>query len=103
LAVLARTALPARGDALAPEIDDQARALAADHLDRHDHASPDKARNHLGCRLAVKRARRRRLFDAPLVHHRDSIRERPRLRLIVSDIDEGRAAFAVEAGEFLLP
>src|SRR5262249_6991944 len=92
----------AHGDPLAPEIDDQARALAANHLDRHDHAAPDEAGNHLGRRLAIERARRRHLFDAPLVHHRHPIGERHRLRLIVGDIDEGRAAFAMAAGQFLL-
>src|SRR5689334_20632033 len=101
-APLTCVALTTHRDPHAPEIHHRARPFPADDLDWHHHAVTDEARHHLAGGLAIEHLRGRGLLDAAVVHHRYAARERHRLRLIVRDINEGRANLAMEAGELLL-
>ena len=92
----------AHRQAQAPEVHDHAFGVAADHDHRQQHAASDKARDHLARGLGIERARRRRLLDAPGVHHRNTISQRQGFGLVVGDVDEGRADLLVEARKLLL-
>ena len=68
----------------------------------HDDAFADEPRHRRVRRLAIELRRRRELQHAALVHHRDPVGERHRLRLVVRDVDHRRAGALVEARELAL-
>jgi hypothetical protein len=70
-----------------PEVDAIRRARPAAEAARSADEVGDEARR----RALVDRARRPELLDAPLVHHRDAVREAQRLGLVVGD-EDGRDA-----------
>ena len=57
---------------------------------------PTKSATNLSRRLLVDLARRADLDHAALVHHRDLVRERQRLALVVGDVDGGEIEFALQ-------
>ena len=57
---------------------------------------PTKSATNLIGRLLVDLARRADLDDPALVHHRDLVRQRQRLALVVGDVDGGEVELALQ-------
>ena len=57
----------------------------------------DEVGDELGARPLVDFARRADLLDMALVHHRDRVRERERLALVVGHVDRGDPELALQA------
>ena len=83
--------------------DREGTTSASNELRRHFRiryiCAADEARHEGGRRLHVELARRGELFDAPMVEHRDTVRHRQRLALVVRHVDEGDAEFLLQALE----
>src|SRR6056297_174963 len=73
------------------------RAVAVDEAHQ-----ADEFRDLAGARPAVERLRRVELGDAALEHHRDAVRHRQRLFLVVGDEDKGDADLPLETPELAL-
>ena len=73
-----------------------------DDLGRNDNAASDELRHHRRRRLAIEFLRRRQLHQPAAVHHRDTVRERHRLGLVVSDVEHRGSGPLVELRELVL-
>ena len=78
------------------------RAVARQHLPGHEVGHADETGHEGGRRALVDGLGVGHLLDQPAVHHRDAVRHRERLFLIVRDVHEGDADVALDALELHL-
>jgi hypothetical protein len=74
------------------------RSLAGDARG-HERREADEARDRERVRRAIKLLRRGDLQKPPGLHHRDPVRERHRLGLIMGDVERGRGGAGVKRAE----
>src|SRR6266704_2228269 len=93
------TALPGAHGPAVRSLDFCNVAVITLQLSKNSIVGADEARDESSCRLVVELLWRTQLFETPVIHDRDVIRQHQRLGLVVCYVDEGGAESGLQLFE----